>query len=99
MEAFQSDHPALEVIYTGSAQELSVDCDALVVVTEWDEFRQLDLNEIYQLMKGSVLIDGRNIFEPQKASELGFKYLSIGRELPEKTEKSEGDLLAQKTVA
>jgi UDPglucose 6-dehydrogenase len=99
MEAFQSHHPALEVTYTGSAQELSVDCDALVVVTEWDEFRQLDLNEIYQLMKGSVLIDGRNIFEPQKASELGFKYLSIGRELPEKTEKSEGDLLAQKTVA
>lgn len=102
MESFQTEHPALEVVYADSARQLAADCDALVVVTEWNEFRELDLNEIYRLMKGAVLIDGRNIFEPQKASEIGFRYLSIGRELPEKIEKSEkreGDLLARKTIA
>ncbi len=102
MSTFQSHHPTLEVIYCNNAQELAADCVALVVVTEWKEFQDLDLTEIYGLMSGSILIDGRNIFEPQKASEIGFKYLSIGREMPEKYEKSEkrdSHLTAQKIIA
>jgi len=102
MEAFQSQHPTLEVKYSGNALELATECDALVVVTEWNEFQQLDLTEIYHLMSGSVLIDGRNIFEPRKASEIGFRYLSIGREMPEKYEKPEKkgeDLISRKTIA
>jgi UDPglucose 6-dehydrogenase len=94
MDAFQALHPELDVFYDSSAYELAADCDALVIVTEWKEFEDLNLSELYRVMAGSVLIDGRNIFEPTAAAAAGFKYLSIGRETPspqptnEKTIKS-----------
>ena len=53
--------------------------DALVVLTEWDEFRAVDLEKVRNLMKGDVIFDGRNIFNPKKVREIGFKYISIGR--------------------
>jgi UDPglucose 6-dehydrogenase len=54
-------------------------CDALVVITEWNEFKQLDLERIRKLMKQPVLFDGRNIYEPEKMRSLGFKYRGFGR--------------------
>ncbi len=54
--------------------------DALVICTEWDEFRQLDLKKIHSLMAQPIVLDGRNIFEPSKMKELGFVYRSVGRE-------------------
>lgn len=54
-------------------------CDALVVVTEWNEFKQLDLARIHKLMRQPVIFDGRNIYEPAKMSQLGFYYRGIGR--------------------
>lgn len=87
IEAFKAYHPELEVIYANDSLDLAEDCDALIVVTEWDEFRQLDLSELYDSMKGSVLIDGRNIFEPTEAQNAGFKYMSIGREIVRQAEK------------
>ncbi|MCS7021645.1 MAG: UDP-glucose/GDP-mannose dehydrogenase family protein [Gemmataceae bacterium] len=53
--------------------------DALVVVTEWAEFRNPDFALIRQLMKGHVIFDGRNIFEPRTVETLGFTYYGIGR--------------------
>ena len=53
--------------------------DALVVVTEWNEFRNLDLARIRQSMRQPVLIDGRNIYDPAGMRELGFVYRGIGR--------------------
>ncbi len=55
------------------------DADALVVVTEWPEFKNLDLSEVKKIMKNPVVIDGRNIFEPQRMKSLGFNYSGIGR--------------------
>jgi UDPglucose 6-dehydrogenase len=79
MKAFRDQHPELDVIYTPDVDELSVDCDALVVVTDWREFHELPLRRLRRKMAGSVLIDGRNIFDPGDAEEAGFQYLGIGR--------------------
>lgn len=53
--------------------------DALVITTEWNEFRELDLDRIKSLLKVPVIIDGRNIYDPVRMKEMGFRYISIGR--------------------
>lgn len=53
--------------------------DILLVITEWNEFQELDLAKIKKLMKNPVLLDGRNIYDPQKVRKLGFIYKGIGR--------------------
>jgi UDPglucose 6-dehydrogenase len=55
------------------------DCDALVLVTEWREFRVLNYNELKKRMKAKVIFDGRNIYEPEEMKEEDFSYVSIGR--------------------
>jgi len=56
-----------------------VDADALVVVTEWAEFRILDYRMMEKLMNQKLIFDGRNIFDPMEMKESGFTYYSIGR--------------------
>ena len=53
--------------------------DALIIVTEWSEFKHLDLPAVKKIMRRPNIIDGRNIFEPKKMKNLGFNYWSIGR--------------------
>jgi UDPglucose 6-dehydrogenase len=53
--------------------------DCLMIITEWDEFKKLDLKKIKKLLKHPIIIDGRNIFEPKKMQKLGFTYKCIGR--------------------
>lgn len=53
--------------------------DALVVITEWHEFRSPNLDKIKKLMRGHVVFDGRNIFDPQEMREKGFEYFGVGR--------------------
>jgi len=55
------------------------DCDALIVATEWNEFRNLDMRAVKILLKKPVVIDGRNIYDPKEMKELGFTYMGIGR--------------------
>jgi UDPglucose 6-dehydrogenase len=55
------------------------DADALVVCTEWDEFRQIDLAKVKEALKKPIIFDGRNIYDPAPMRKLGFKYFSIGR--------------------
>ena len=55
------------------------DCDALVLVTEWREFRVLNFNVLKKRMKAKVVFDGRNIYEPEEMKEEDFSYVSIGR--------------------
>ncbi|MCL5432888.1 MAG: nucleotide sugar dehydrogenase, partial [Patescibacteria group bacterium] len=54
-------------------------CDLLIILTEWNEFRQLDLGKIKQLMKQPIILDGRNIYDPDKIKRLGFFYQGVGR--------------------
>lgn len=65
--------------YISNSYGAAEDADLLIVVTEWNEFRQLDLEKIKDLMKSPNLIDGRNIYDPSKMKELGFTYLGVGR--------------------
>ena len=53
--------------------------DVLVIITEWDQFRALDLDRIKLLMKTPTLVDLRNIYKPEDLRSRGFKYASIGR--------------------
>lgn len=61
------------------AYSLAKESDALIVVTEWNEFKQLDLERIHDLMRQPVIFDGRNIYEPEKMRALGFEYWGVGR--------------------
>src|SRR5690606_19329949 len=59
--------------------ELAEGMDALVVCTEWNEFKQLDLARIKPTMSQPIIVDGRNIYEPQYMLDLGFTYRAVGR--------------------
>jgi UDPglucose 6-dehydrogenase len=65
--------------YAGDMYEAAIGADALVLVTEWNEFRIPNYKVLDRLMNGKVLFDGRNIFEPAEARENGFAYYGIGR--------------------
>ncbi len=65
--------------YCEDAYTLARGADALLIVTEWDEFRRLDLQRIKTLMRRPVVIDGRNIYDPKAMRELGFVYRGVGR--------------------
>jgi len=68
-----------DVTFCADPYEVAQGCDALIVVTEWNEFKHLDMNWIKQAMRGSVLIDGRNIYDPATMQALGFTYRGVGR--------------------
>ncbi len=53
--------------------------DCLLIISEWDEFKELDFKRIKKLLKRPLIFDGRNIYEPQKLEKLGFRYVGIGR--------------------
>lgn len=66
-------------VLTASPEELAVGCDALVLVTEWDVFRDIDFAAIAPGMRQTLLIDGRNFLDPQVLRQAGFRYIGIGR--------------------
>jgi len=68
-----------EIELAGDAYSLAAGCDAIVIVTEWNEFKQLDLERVRDLMNRPVVIDGRNIYDPAMMKELGFYYRGMGR--------------------
>ena len=53
--------------------------DALVILTDWDEFKEIDLLKIYKLMKSPNIVDGRNLYDPKKVKDMGFAYIGVGR--------------------
>ena len=69
-----------DVEYLKDAYQVAAGADAIVLVTEWNEFRQLDMARVKQLMRHPVVIDGRNIYDPTAMRNLGFTYRGIGRE-------------------
>jgi UDPglucose 6-dehydrogenase len=67
------------VVWCGSALEAAEQADIAVVLTEWNEFRALNLDSLKACMRGDVLVDLRNVYLPAQASAAGFTYASIGR--------------------
>lgn len=68
-----------DITYCDTPYQAVEDSDALIIITEWDEFKNLDLVKIKKLLKQPVIIDGRNIFDPSRMKELGFSYHGVGR--------------------
>lgn len=68
-----------QVKYADNAYDATRDAHAVIVVTEWNEFRQLDLVKLAKNLKERVLFDGRNIYEPTRVKQLGFMYYGVGR--------------------
>jgi len=69
----------LAVEMFSNVYEMTKDCDALMIITEWNEFKQLDLNKVKGLLKSPIIYDGRNIYDPSVMKEMGFVYRAVGR--------------------
>ncbi len=67
------------VTFCATAYEAATGAEALVICTDWSEFRQLDLEKLRSVMTQPIVLDGRNIFDPATMKRLGFEYISIGR--------------------
>jgi UDPglucose 6-dehydrogenase len=67
------------VEYADDAESAAKDADALVIVTEWDEFRALDLETLAQSMRGKVMVDLRNVYDREEAERAGLAYHGVGR--------------------
>ena len=68
------------VSYHKTNYEAVTGADALVICTEWNEFRHPDFERIKAALKHPVIFDGRNLYDPEQMRTLGFKYFSIGRQ-------------------
>lgn len=67
------------VTFCENAYAAAEGADALVLVTEWNEFKQMDMARVANALKQKILVDGRNVYEPDKMRELGFVYRGVGR--------------------
>jgi UDPglucose 6-dehydrogenase len=67
------------VDYVEDMNAVSEGCDALVIATEWDEFKKLDLDRARKGLSHPIMFDGRNLFDPEEMERLGWIYKSIGR--------------------
>jgi len=77
MEMAKTLLPGIE--YCQDPYKAVTGCDALLILTEWDEFKNLNLSRIKQLLKQPIIIDGRNIYDPRLMKEHGFIYIGMGR--------------------
>ena len=68
-----------DVSYVEDMNQVADGCDALVIATEWEEFKKLDLERARKVLTHPILFDGRNLFDPAEMEKLGFIYKSIGR--------------------
>ncbi|WP_223066919.1 UDP-glucose dehydrogenase family protein [Paenibacillus caui] len=71
------DHPGL--LWCGSAEEAAEGCDAVCLLTDWNEFKEFNLHKLVGLMRQPVLIDGRNVYEQKQIEGTGLEYISVGR--------------------
>ncbi len=81
MRNFRYHNPTEVVFGKGSIAELPglIPADAVVLMTEWNQYRALDLDRLMQEMQGRIFIDLRNVYEPQKMKDKGFIYAGVGR--------------------
>jgi UDPglucose 6-dehydrogenase len=85
------------VEFASDAYEAATAADAVLILTEWEEFASLDLKRLRALVKYPIVLDGRNLYDPSVMVEHGFSYYSVGRpaalteELSARAKKMEGD--------
>ncbi|MDK2861039.1 MAG: UDPglucose 6-dehydrogenase, partial [Thermodesulfobacterium sp.] len=79
MEEFRKAAKGLNIEYASDPLNCATQTDGLVLLTEWNEFRFLNLSQLKKVMKNPLIIDMRNIYEPSVVKSLGFSYEGIGR--------------------
>ena len=67
------------VVYCADAFDAATGCNALVILTEWNQFRSLDLDHLKGVLARPLVVDLRNIYDPVQMAERGFEYHSVGR--------------------
>lgn len=77
MENTKSFFPNLT--YSRTAFDAATGADAVAVLTEWNEFKQINLERLKEVMSGNLVFDGRNLYDPAKMARLGFQYVCVGR--------------------
>ena len=78
--AMENSRPMLPgVVFARDAYDCATGADFLVLLTEWNEFRALDLDELGQALRARVLVDLRNVYDPAEMRAAGWKYTSVGR--------------------
>ena len=65
--------------YGNSIEEAVKDADAIILMTEWSQYKEMDLESIKKMMKGDIFVDLRNIYDKERMRSLGYKYSCIGR--------------------
>ena len=75
----EAEHLLSDIEFAKNAYEAVDGADAVVIITEWDQFRALDLERIKESLKSNVVVDLRNIYSPEDMAERGFEYISVGR--------------------
>ncbi|MCX8024374.1 MAG: UDP-glucose/GDP-mannose dehydrogenase family protein [Thermanaerothrix sp.] len=79
-QAMENARPLLpKAVLCTNPYDVAEGADALVLATEWNEFKQLDFERIYRLMRNPLIMDGRNLWDPDHLRSLGFTYFGIGR--------------------
>jgi UDPglucose 6-dehydrogenase len=78
--AYEAKDLFQNIVWAQDPYEAMGDADCAVIITEWNEFRALDLKRMYELMKNPTVVDLRNIYKPAEMRQAGFNYHSIGRE-------------------
>jgi UDPglucose 6-dehydrogenase len=73
----RSEHPDLEISYCESVEQMAVDADALVLVTEWADYREIDWAELRPRMRTPVILDGRQSLDRYRLNSMGFRCLSV----------------------
>lgn len=75
----EAERELVNIKYCAGPYEACEKADAIIIMTEWNEYRALDLEKIKNLLSQPIFIDLRNVYEPQQMKEAGFKYYSVGR--------------------
>jgi len=80
MANFRKQFSHTRLTYAKDAYQAVCGANALLILTEWNEFKQIDLKKVRSLLKRPLIIDGRNLYKPTAMKELGFQYISTGRQ-------------------
>ena len=71
--------PSEKLVYVENLYQAAKDADAVLILTDWKEFAEIDLTRLNQVVRFPIVIDGRNLYKPQKMLDHGFTYVSVGR--------------------
>ncbi len=77
MERFRKDNPSTEVVCCATAEEVAEGADALVLATEWQEYRELDWEQVAKSMRTAFVLDGRNALDRGRLARAGFKVAGL----------------------